>query len=327
MIHHLTCQIISWEEVPRCYITTIHDLLLLSKSANFRSPLVPLYLYQPKDRESSKRDLKWVSEIQILDGSTVQCDFHHTLFHNLDSAIWCKQFLKHLGAQPVALSANPKPEKNSGVSECLEYLSDYKLLSMHFCTTPTLKIQVDDTSQLYPSLLFPGNVLQTWRLAEIPNQTLQVKRWLKEPAKLSEFDSLIYMSFHKQTLLESRSQTCDGSTCYFAADLSKDWQEENNQQHTICINMYPSGKWNTFNSSMFVCFIKSRDGRLRRKLVPPTAVLKRDRLEQAAEGPKPHGEAAHFINVGSSWTPSFCCNCCSSCWHHSSRQLNHTVSK
>ena len=76
-----------------------------------------------------------------------------------------------------------------------------------------------------------------------------------------------------------------------------------------------------------VCFIKSRDGRLQRKWVPPTAVLKRDRLEQAAEGPKPHGEAARFINFGSSWTPSFCCNCCSSCWHHSSRQLNHTESK
>ena len=77
-------------------------------------------------------------------------------------------------------------------------------------------------------------------IPEIPNQTLQVKRWLKEPTKLSEFDSLIYMSFHEQTLLESRSQTCDGSTCYFAADLSKDWQEENNQQHTqyvsICID-------------------------------------------------------------------------------------------
>ena len=252
MIHHLTCQIISWEGVPRCYITTIHHLLLLLKSANFRSPLVPLYLYQPKDRESSKLDLKWVSEIQILDGPTVQRDFHHTLFHNFDSAIWCKQFLKHLGAQPVALSANPKPEKKPVVSECLEYLSDYKLLSMHFCTTPTLKTQSGRylsassiftiSKQRSPDLTSQRNILiiscyLSWsEIPEIPNQTLQVKRWLKEPAKLSEFDSLIYMSFHKQTLLESRSQTCDGSTCYFAADLSKDWQEENNQQHTICIN-------------------------------------------------------------------------------------------
>lgn len=152
--------------------------------------------------------------------------------------------------------SKPKAWEKPVVSECLEYLSDYKLLSMHFCTIPTLKTQsglylsassiFTISRQRSPDLTAQRNILiiscySSWsEIPEIPNQTLQVKRWLKEPAKLSEFDSLIYMSFHEQTLLESRSQTCDGSTCYFAADLSKDWQQENNQQHkqyvSICIH-------------------------------------------------------------------------------------------
>ncbi len=122
--------------LPR--ITTIHQhRCYCKKSANFRvtscaSVSVPAW----------PRKLETWSEISIWNPDLGWLNQCRTFVHNLDSAIWCKQFLKHLGAQPVALLANPKPEKKPGASECLEHLLNYKLLSTHFaacvCTTRTL---------------------------------------------------------------------------------------------------------------------------------------------------------------------------------------------
>lgn len=136
--------------------------------------------------------------------------------------IWMQTVFKASWSAASSTVSKPKAWEKLGCVRMPWILVRLQALEYALCTTPTLKIQSGrylSASSIF--LLFPGNVLQTFLAqrnvlvatwSEIPNQTLQVKRWLKEPAKLGEFNSLIYMSFHKQTLLESLSQTCDGDS-------------------------------------------------------------------------------------------------------------------